>query len=108
MAEGPAEPIDANGRRFAIVLIDEEAPEDDQGLVIHGRARWDGTGLRFEGHKREDLGFVVPEEGLADLRWVEDDVRDVLADAEVWTMLPVSLLPEGVDPGDFGGGPAGR
>lgn len=105
MPEGPVEPVDASGRRFAIVLVDEAAGEDDQGLVIHGRARWDGATLRFEGHHREDLGFMVPAEALEDLRWVEDDVRDLLADAEVWTMLPLAALPEGVNPGDFSGEP---
>ncbi len=96
------DPSEVHGRRLALVLFEDDAGDDDEGLVIHGRGRWDGSHLRFEGKGPEGPVFNVPEEALLELHLVRDDVRDMLGDAEYWTMLPASSLPEGVDPGTFG------
>ena len=83
---------DIEGKRFAILLTDYTNSEDGECYVIGGVAKIK-DGILYVDRKTE-IDFPIPPTTYSRIKIVGDDVREVLLDAEYFTMLSVGPAPE--------------
>lgn len=89
-----------HGKRIAVLLNGQDEAGEEEWAVLAGRAVWDGEKLRVDrGSGRKP--FPAPYHALDRLKPVQDEVREILLDADFWLPLFVGPLPEDADQGEY-------
>ena len=97
---GGVDPSGLHGKKIAILFNSKDEAGEEEWAVLAGRGVWDGEDLRVSrGAGRTP--FLVPHHALARLRPVQDEVREIFLDADVWLPLFVGPLPEDADHGEY-------
>ncbi len=84
------------GKNFAVVLYTKGKTGEDEGSVFFGKARVDGETLNLDRGK-DTQPFKIPKDTLGRLQRVNEDIKEILCDAEYWIWLTVADIPEGDD-----------
>jgi hypothetical protein len=87
------------GKNISLLLISISERDQDYA-VITGTALWNDNVLRVDFGQNEPL-FTVPKYALDRLRPVNDEVRDIIRNAEFYLPLFITDLPSDADPASW-------
>lgn len=86
-------------KKFAVIFVEDDGTEDGKWTILVGVARWrEGRLFVFRGLDVPE--FPVPDDTLDRVKPVLPEAREILGQADYYTMLFVGPLPEGTNPGE--------
>lgn len=87
-------------KKFAVILVEDDGTEDGAWTVLTGVAKWRDGHLFV--HRGMDVPeFPIPDDTLDRVKPVQPTVRDILGEADYYTMLWVGPVPKDADPSEF-------
>lgn len=87
-------------KKFAVILIEDDGSEDGAWIVLTGVAKW-REGHLFVHRGKDAPEFPIPDDTLDRVKPVHPEARDVLEEADYYTVLSVGPIPEDADPSEF-------
>jgi hypothetical protein len=87
-------------KKFAVIFVEDDGTEEGACTVLTGVAKW-REGHLFVHRGMDVPEFPIPDDTLDRVKQVQPEIRDVLEEADYWTMLLVGPIPEDADPSEF-------